>query len=622
MAQYPVELPIAELERRLDAAARPPVDPVAHVDALNALAWALRASAVPRANQLAAQARQIAQVQDYKLGQARAARTLSMTIIDEDGLRQIFSLAEEAKSLFDEVGDIEGRAASRDFLATLHEYLGNLETGLELALDALSLAQQAGNPVRQGYALSSVGGILAESGNFDEGVERLNQALDLFRSVNDATGIGAICSRLSKVLRQAGHNEQALSYAALCLDIAKATDNEFLRWTAFTVMAEVATEQDALEDAERHYQEALAALPHDLSQDVLGGETFVALGRLRIRMGALDAAEADLKRGLSAARVGGVSKAAEANAHDALAELYERQTRFEEAIDHLREAQELRSSVAQRDARNKLRQIEMRAEVEAAKKDAEIHRLRFVELHEMQSRLVEAKKMAFVGKLAAGAAHELNTPLGVIKSNTTLIARIAQRTLESQATGADGKLTTTLHACEEATQLAIERICTVAASLERFTQVDHGERRQFDVREGLVSAIALLRPTVPAGIRLTEDFEDVPSIQGWPRELNHAFMTVLQNALEAIDGDGEVLVETRATAEHVLVHVRDSGRGMSAEQLCHLFDVGWSHGDRTSMRLGLSAAYNTMSRHGGTIEVNSQLGHGTVVSFRFPRSAG
>jgi two-component system NtrC family sensor kinase len=139
------------------------------------------------------------------------------------------------------------------------------------------------------------------------------------------------------------------------------------------------------------------------------------------------------------------------------------------------------------------------------------------------------------------------------------------------------------------------------------------------VREGVESALALLEPTLGDEITLERRFDVVPSIEGWPRELNHAFLTVLQNAVQAIDGAGVVTVETSSTPDHVLVRVRDTGHGMSEEQAANLFDVTWSEeGTRTRMRLGLSAAYTTTQKHGGTMEVQSVAGEGTTVSFRFP----
>ena len=152
-----------------------------------------------------------------------------MTIRDPDDCASIFDLAEEARRLFDEADDGPGRAASRDFLASIHEHIGDLAGGLELALDALSIAREIGDPIRQGYALSNVGGILAASGEVEPAVERLKEALQLFEGAQDLRpGSEAICSRLAKVLKNAGRSEEALTYAEMCRDAAEQDQDEFL----------------------------------------------------------------------------------------------------------------------------------------------------------------------------------------------------------------------------------------------------------------------------------------------------------------------------------------------------------------------------------------------------------
>jgi len=309
-----------------------------------------------------------------------------------------------------------------------------------------------------------------------------------------------------------------------------------------------------------------------------------------------------------------------------LAEVCERRGELARALEQLRQAQALREQIARNDARNKLAQVEARAAMDAAKKDAEIHKLRFVELHGMQAKLVEAERMAFLGKLAAGMAHELNTPLGVLRSNLELSTSAARRLTallgeEGEDAAQARRLAEVLAANRATSGEAIERIAAIARSFGRFSQLDQAARRAFDVREGVESALALLEPTVPHEITIERRLDPVPTIEGWPRELNHAFMTVLQNAVQAIEGAGAVTVETSATAEQVLVRVRDSGCGMDEDEAARLFDVDWSaRGPRTRMRLGLAAAHSTMQEHGGAIDVESAPGAGTTVTFRFPRA--
>lgn len=618
------EVPISELEARLVSASAPPVDPVKRIDALALLAWEIRNADQGRAHALATEARELAMEHGYKLGQARAARTMAVTLVDIQGLSKIFALGEEAMRLFDEVDDGPGRAASRDFLAGIFEYLGDLAAGLEYALDALSIAREVGDPIRQGYALCNVGGILAASGEVDEGIARLEEALQLFESAQKTEGIGTICSKLSKIHRGLGQIDQAWVYAERCRDVAQDSDNPgFSRAVALTALAELQDQRGNAEEAEQLYRAALDSYPAT-ARKAMGPSAQVALGRVLIKRGAIEAAEPELNEALQHVQEVSISIVDEAAAHEALAELSERQGKLTTAIEHLRKAQVLRDRISQQDARNKLAQVEVRADMQAAKKDAEIHKLRFVELHAMQSKLVEAEKTALLGTLAAGTAHELNTPLGVLQSNTKLYATAAQRLaslaqerteLGSQA----AKLVGVIEACRETSEQAIERIAAIAQSFGRFTRLDQAERRAFDVVEGLDSALALLEPTLADEIQVERCFEKVPNIEGWPRELNHAFMTVLQNAAQAIAGAGVITAETGTSKDRVLVRVHDTGRGMSKERSANLFDVAWSEdGQRTRMRLGLSAAYSTTQKHGGTLDVQSTLGQGTTVTFSFP----
>jgi two-component system NtrC family sensor kinase len=622
------QTPIYVLEARLEAAAtREPVDPIAQIDALNALAWELRSRETVRSHSLAERARELSIEHGYILGQARAARTLGMTVRDPGQLREIFSVSEEALRLFDQTDDKAGRAGARDFLATLREHIGDLAGGMELALDALSIAREIDDPVRQGYALSTVGGILAASGEHAAALAPLREALSHFERVENDQGAATICSRLAEIYEEAGDLEQALVYAERTSAMGAALDDDYHSWVALTVMAQVAHRRDEPAEAERLYREALTCFDDSpAGRNVLGARTQIALGRLLLEREAFDAASAELEDALARIAGDSVSFLNEAKAHEALADLRERQGDHAATVEHLRAAARLRDQIWQRDARNKLSQIETRAAMDAAKKDAEVHKLRFVELHAMQAKLVEAEKMALLGKLAAGTAHELNTPLAVLRNNLRLSGRATERLVagleaddarEPSRERAE-KLATVLATCQQSSDEALRRIATIGESFERFTQLDQAEHRDFDVREGLEAALALLEPTISDAVVLSRRLDPVPSIRAWPRELNHAFMTVLQNAVEAIDGEGTVSVQTSHEGSNVLVRVRDSGRGMSADKVAHLFDVAWSDdGRRTTMRLGLSAAYTTMQRHGGRIEVDSAPGEGTTVTFAF-----
>lgn len=614
---------IAQLEARVRESEAAEVPPATRMAALNELAWALRLSDIPRARELAAEARELAIRHGERLSQARAARTMAMTTIETGRIRDVFALAEESRDLFDAEGDRAGSAGSRDFLATLYEFIGDHSAGLDHALDALSIARELGDPVRQGYALSSVGGILGALGDVDRAFARLEEALALFEQVDDPMGIGRICGRLSVLARDNRRVDEALAYAQRAYDVARTQNNAFALAGALALLGELKGEFGDPIEAEQLLREAIATFPN-AARGGFGTRAQVSLGRLLSNRRAFAEAETALSDALQRILAFGLAPSDAAAAHEALAELSERQGHQDRAIEHLREALRQRELASQSEMRQRLTHMEMREEMKAAKKDAEIHRLRFVELRDMHLKLVEAEKMAALGTMAAGTAHELNSPLGVLRSNYAVGVRAARRLAELAAqAGADAgevrRLLDAVLACEETSDAAFTRMSSVAETFQRFTDLDRSERRHVDLAECMDAALSLLEPNLPSGVRIERAYAGVPHIDGWPRQLNQAFMTVLLNACEAIDGEGLVAVSIAQEGAQVVARVRDTGRGMSPQTVAHLFDVGFQERDaRVRMRFGLSATYATVRRHGGTIDVQSTQGEGTTVTFAFP----
>lgn len=440
------ETPISELEARLAAASEAPVNMVERIDALNQLAWELRVKDVPRSHAMAGEARELSIAHRYPLGQARAARTMAMTVENYESVERVFPLAEEAKRLFDLAGDGPGRAGSRDFLASIHEFVGDLGVGLEHALDALSIAREINDPVRQGYALSSVGGILAASGEIHGAVGRLEEALQLFRSVDDVRGIGTIASRLARILKKAGRHEEALKYTEICRDLAEKTGDIFLQWATASVMGEIEADRGNPEEAERLYRAAVNAFgEEETGRDLIGAETIANLGRLLVRRGALADAEAELVPVLKRIESNPVSVLAEVTLNDVMSELREKQGELQAAIDHLRKSQALREQIVERDARAKLAQVEIRAAMEAARKDAELHRIRFTELRGKRSGRRETGgpqlgNYELIDRIAEGGMGEVWRAQHPMLGRSAAVKMIRKETAEKGAADSEGML--------------------------------------------------------------------------------------------------------------------------------------------------------------------------------------
>ena len=622
----PVPSPASDLEARLQALGDAPEEQLERIDVLIELAWEIRFIDSARANDLATDARAASIELGYKLGQARAARVLSMTRgTSPKQLSDHIAFAEEARELADEVEDRVLQAGARDFLASIYEHLGEYSAAMELAQEALAIAREIDDPVRQAFALCNVSGILAALGDVASGIERGHEALRLFTSAGHEQGLGRICSLLSGLYRESGDLDQALAYAGRVHEQAERSGLPADRAEALATMGEVELELGHHQAAEHLLRESLATFSSEEDQALMGRKVRVNLARLLMDRGRYEAAEAELQVAQDSLGILGESTLAdEVRIHQALADLREESGDFAQANRELREVLRLREQVAQREMRERLAQLEARAEVKAARQEAEIHRLKFVELSRMQAQLVEAEKMAQLGMLAGGTAHELNSPLGVLRSNLDSYAKAAEKLVrlapdDTHITPEVARINAALAACRRSSEAAITRLASLADRFKRFTQLDLAEKRTFDVTEGLDAALSLLGPNVPAGVELRRRFAPVPVVEGWPGQLNQAFMTVLMNAIEAIEGEGTVTIETKEQESEIWVRIHDTGRGMTAEEREHLFDVGWSAtGPRTKMRLGLSAAHATLRRHGGRIEVESVPGRGSTFSFVIP----
>lgn len=167
---------------------------------------------------------------------------------------------------------------------------------------------------------------------------------------------------------------------------------------------------------------------------------------------------------------------------------------------------------------------------------------------------------------------------------------------------------------------AVSRIAALIQSLRNFARLDEAEYQLVDLHEGIDSALTLLRPQVEGtAISVVKDYGDLPRLYCSPAKLNQVFMSLLRNAITAIDDVGQIAVSSRHEGGEVLVIVTDSGRGIPRERLKHVLDFGFDRSaDTVKMGFGLPTAHGVVREHGGTIQIHSEVGEGTAVTVRLP----
>ncbi len=252
------------------------------------------------------------------------------------------------------------------------------------------------------------------------------------------------------------------------------------------------------------------------------------------------------------------------------------------------------------------------------------------ELRETQGQLIVREKMAALGSLVAGIAHELNTPLGTVRSSADVLTRgiTRLRQLVTDADGADNskqleRVLKALASSNGATGTAIERLTRIVESLKTFTHLDRAEYERVDIHDGLESAVTLLEPQLPPGVSIERNFATLPLIYCYPQELNQVYMNLLMNAKQALEDEsyGTIRVRTVHDEPHVEIIIDDDGRGIEAERLKRIFNPAFARKEqRDGMGLGLPTSYNIVRKHAGTLDIDSEPGRGTTVTIRLPTS--
>lgn len=238
------------------------------------------------------------------------------------------------------------------------------------------------------------------------------------------------------------------------------------------------------------------------------------------------------------------------------------------------------------------------------------------ELREAQGQVLHMEKMASLGKLSATVAHELNNPI----SGILTYARLIERDLVDQPVEPDMRheLERYLHLVQQECM----RCGTIVQNLMAFARRTSTELEPVDVNEVVDRSVMLVRHHMEiSGIAYHgEPLEGNPVVVADEGQLEQALVALLVNAIEAMPDGGDLSVRVHGNPKHVEIRVEDTGGGMPESVLEHVFEPFYSTKEEESgAGLGLSVVYGIVHRHGGTIEIDSEVGAGTTVRLRLLR---
>lgn len=271
------------------------------------------------------------------------------------------------------------------------------------------------------------------------------------------------------------------------------------------------------------------------------------------------------------------------------------------------------------------------------------------DLKESQVQLIHAEKMSSLGEMIAGISHEINTPLWYLMSNSSVIQElldsvgelsdVAESMVVAALSGPENNKTVRsglvdMHRMmksgikeeiEEAKGLiqdsieGLDELSTLAKGLKDFSRLDRAEHAAFNVNEGLDKALLIINNRLKGRISVHKYYGDVPTIYCAPSQINQIFLNILTNAADAIEGLGDIVLQTRKENGSVVISIGDTGAGIPAEVLPKIRDPFFTTKEiGKGTGLGMSIVDQIVVAHNGELHVESKLGKGTTITVEIP----
>lgn len=272
------------------------------------------------------------------------------------------------------------------------------------------------------------------------------------------------------------------------------------------------------------------------------------------------------------------------------------------------------------------------------------------DLKETQTQLVASEKMASLGQLTAGIAHEINNPINFVTSNVSPLTRDVNLLLEaienieniglSEKSKLDKQQEIEDYKEElDFDYLKIEishllkgindgasRTAEIVKGLRVFSRLDEDDLKKADINEGLDSTLIIMNSALNSSqIKVIKEYAEIPAAECYPGKLNQVFLNIISNAIHAItkvhgeSGTGELKISTESRDENIYISIKDNGTGMDEATKSKIFDPFFTTKDvGEGTGLGMSIAYNTIKKHSGEIVINSKPGEGTEMVIQIP----
>jgi len=238
------------------------------------------------------------------------------------------------------------------------------------------------------------------------------------------------------------------------------------------------------------------------------------------------------------------------------------------------------------------------------------------EVKKQANELIQSEKMASIGLLVAGIAHEVNNPLAYLKSNSNFLKQdfselekmLKERNIEIDFEEFEEIIDTNIE--------GLERISKITKALKRFARPDTGGRAFVNINEGIKDTLIMVDNQLKYRIEVHEDYGEIPMLDCNIGQLNQVFMNLIINASQAMD-KGDMWIKTWSDNSYIFIRIRDNGAGIPPDRINSIFDPFYTSKE-SGTGLGLSISYRIIQDHNGEIIVESEVGKGTSMTIKLP----
>ena len=668
------------------------------IDKLNHDAWNIRVQDSPKAFVISKEALELAREIKYTKGIAEGARSLGFCYGRLSKYDDALPLLKESLSLFESLNDVDGqsnvieyigficrnqgdlgsalqylyrslslaeqtgfpenRATSHYQLGVTYKHLGDYEKALEQLYQSLSIMREMNNTLYQSYSINVIGSIYLDNGDYDHALEYYRQGYVARHEAGDKWGEAGSLDNIGFTYLKLKDYEQAIKYCEQSLAISRSTDDKRSQANALIHLAEIYKQTNNYEEATRASNESLEIRKE--SGDKRGeAEVLLFLADLHKEMHSNEAKVLELLN--NALRIAEELKALDllSKSRFSLYEFYQQQNNYEEALKNLNLHNNLEKEFHKNTINQKVLNLEISHKAEESRKEADAMKLRNKELTELnaaieeqkkkleaaladlksaQAQLIQSEKMASLGELTAGIAHEIQNPLNFVNNfseiNTELLKELTEEAEKGNLEDVKA-IAKDISFNSEKINHHGKRADAIVKGMLQHSRTSSGQKEPTDIN---VLADEYLRLSYH-GLRAkdksfnattkTEFDNTLEKIKVNPQDMGRVILNLINNAFYAVNEKRQqttdnsyvptVIVTTTKQNGKIEIKVADNGNGIPQKVIDKIFQPFFTTkptGQGTG--LGLSLSYDIVKAHGGELKVDTKEGEGTTFVITLP----